>query len=120
MRGSRMLAALTGVWGTFCGFPAMAAQPPDLSILSLQTPSAITNQAYPAIIIQSSVTNRGRSMPLNSFWLDTFYISTNSLLNATATELGSFSWSADWLVTGSYGPTAWLDLPLQIVALGIR
>jgi hypothetical protein len=90
----------------------MAAQLPDLTILTLQAPSAFTNSPNPVITIQWGVTNQGGPVPSDSYWSDTFYISTNNLLDATATRLSSWGWSANWLATGSYGRIQLLDLPI--------
>ncbi len=118
MRGLALLAALAGVWGSGVSRPVLADQLPDLAIATLQAPTAFTNGPNPVITIQWGVTNQGGPVTANSYWLDTFYISTNSVLDGTATALASWSWSPDWLATGSYGQTQSLMLPITTGGTG--
>jgi WD40 repeat protein len=85
--------------------------PPDLMPVALQVPAVVTGPPYPSVTLVWGVTNRSAG-PAWGYWHDKLYVSTNAVLDGTATSVGVWSETNTVAAGGSYWRTNTVWVPV--------
>lgn len=87
--------------------------PPDLEIVTLDAPAQ--GYATGSVAVNFTVTNAGSTATLNSSWSDRFYLSTDTVIDASDRILSTVSHSGSLAAGASYSITPTLTLPSDTI-----